>query len=130
MTYDEMLERADRRQVNGVTSYDLRSFGAEQQGAVAVFLGHLVFRKNLSGVVQIGKLEMVVDETFQLTSQLDGFIKELAPLGLMVFITRVDTSGPENEALRLAALKAANEPLPPTLDSNVLDMIDGKDPLK
>lgn len=88
MTKEQFAETAVRNETDSTVSYDVRPFGAEEQEAVAVFLGEQVFRHS-SGALNTSKnVTLLVDNHYESTSQLEGFIEKLKSAGLHVSVDK------------------------------------------
>ena len=87
MTLNAFNEKAIRTETDTAVTYDLRVFGKEQQTAVAVYLGHLVFRLSINTLQPTKGVVLLVDHQFVSTAQLDGFTEKLGAAGLPVKIS-------------------------------------------
>ena len=88
MTKDEFTQKAIRNETDSTVSYDVRPFGTEQQGAVAVFLGEQVFRHSIGALNTSKSVALLVDGNYESTSQLEGFIEKLKSAGLDVAVQK------------------------------------------
>ena len=86
MTADAFKETAIRTETGTTITYDVRPFENEQQEAVAVYLGELVFRLSANALRPGKSVELLVDQGFVNTPQLDGFIQKLGTAGVSVTI--------------------------------------------
>ncbi len=88
MTKEQFTERAVRNETDSTVAFDVRPFGAEQQEAVAVFLGEQVFRLSIGALNLSKNLTLLVDGKYESTSQLEGFIEKLKSAGLHVSVDK------------------------------------------
>jgi hypothetical protein len=88
MTEAEFNQTAVRDETASTITHDLRPFGAEQQGAVALFLGKQVFNHSIGALNTSKSVTLQVDDTYQSTAQLDGFIEKLTAAGLHISIDK------------------------------------------
>lgn len=88
MTKDEFDRRVIGKETAFAVSFDVRPFGAEQQEAVAVFLGHQMFRKSIGTLNTSQKVVLITDGDYESTPQLDSFIRILKSAGLNVSIDK------------------------------------------
>ena len=87
MTADAFKKTAIRAETDATVTYDVRTFGGEQQEAVAVYLGELVFRLSINTLQPTKAVVLLVDHRFVSTPQLDGFVETLGAAGLPVTIS-------------------------------------------
>jgi hypothetical protein len=87
MTEVDFKAAAQRTEDATSVSYDLRKFKERQQGAVAWYLGNLVFRLSMNQLMPSSKVVLLlVDVGFVITVQLCGFVRELKAAGVPVEI--------------------------------------------
>lgn len=86
MTLDHFNQTAIRIETLTGASYDLLPFGDNQQGAVAVYLGHLIFQHSIGSQLPAKTVVLNVDDRFENTPQLQGFVDQLHSEGLTVVI--------------------------------------------
>lgn len=86
MTADAFKKTALRTETDATITYDVRPFGGEQQEAVAVYLGELVFKLSINALQPTKAVVLLADHRFVSTPQLDGFIEKLSAAGLAVTI--------------------------------------------
>jgi len=72
MTEDEFKATATRTENETSVTYDVRPFGDQQQEAVAVYLGSLVFKLSITTLNTSKAVVLLVDGRFASTAQLDG----------------------------------------------------------
>jgi hypothetical protein len=77
-TEDDFKSRSTRSEDDATITYDFRSFEDQQLDAVAWYLGFLVFRVSV-GSIKIPSKDVVlmVDTRFEITRQLEKFVKKL-----------------------------------------------------
>jgi len=84
MTKDEFDRRVIGKETPFIVEFDVRPFGAEQQEAVAVFLGEQMFRQSIGTLNTSQRAIIVVDTDYESTAQLEGFVEKLKSAGLRV----------------------------------------------
>jgi hypothetical protein len=84
MTEDEFKKTAKRTEDETSITYDVRPFEDQQQEAVAVYLGSLVFKLSLKALNTSKALALLADSRFVSTPQLDGFVEKLKAAGLLI----------------------------------------------
>ena len=103
MTEDEFKETAERTEDETSVTYDLRPFDDEQQEAGALYLGSLIFKSSISHLSTSKKVVVLNDGRFEMTDQLDGFVKKLKAKGVTIEIRQALTVGQQlNRAVQLA----------------------------
>ena len=88
MTKDDFNQKAVCNETDSTVSFDVRPFGAEQQGAVALFLGEQVFLHSIAALNTSKNVVLLVDGNYESTFQLDGFVEKLKSAGLQVSIEK------------------------------------------
>lgn len=84
MTEDDFKKKVKRTEDETNVMYDVRPFDDEQQGAVALYLGSLIFKSSISSL-NISKSVIVLgDSRLEMTEQLDGFVEKLKTKGLAI----------------------------------------------
>lgn len=93
LTGDEVMTESDfkaaalRTEDETAVIYDLRGLGERQQGAIAWYLGHLVFRLSAHGLVRpLKPLILLVHPSVLITRQIRGFVKKLKTAGIPIEI--------------------------------------------
>jgi len=84
MTEEEFKKRAKRAEDETSITYDVRPFDDEQQEAVAVYLGSLVFKLSVNALNTSKAVSVLVDSRFIGTPQLEGFVEKLKAAGLSI----------------------------------------------
>jgi hypothetical protein len=84
MTQSEFDEGVKRTEGDTTVTYDFRPFEQMQQEAVAWYLGSLIFKLSLAALNTAKSVVLVVDNRFESTPQLDGFVEKLRATGLRI----------------------------------------------
>jgi hypothetical protein len=84
MNEEDFKKSAVRSEDDKTVTYDLRPFKDQQRGAVAWYLGNLIFKSSVSSLNKSKSVLVLVDGQFESTSQLDGFIDKLKQQGLSI----------------------------------------------
>jgi hypothetical protein len=86
VTEDQFKKTAKRSEDDKSITYDVRPFEDQQQEAVAVYLGSLVFKLSVNALNTSKAVALLADNRFVSTPQLDGFVEKLTAAGLPIEI--------------------------------------------
>lgn len=93
----EFNQKAIRTETEDAIHYDLRPFGSQQQIAVALYVGELVFRNSVRALGTTKPVILQVDNTFESTTQIDSFIAQLKAIGLQISIDKQANSNIDDD---------------------------------
>jgi hypothetical protein len=111
MTEDEFNETVERAEDETSITYDLRPFDDQQQEAGAFYLGSLIFKSSISKLKASKKVALLVDDRYETTDQLDGFLEKLEQKGLSIEVRPALQMGQQlTRAVQLAKKRGLTNP--------------------